>query len=130
MFRAVILVAACAALLALPDALLAQDSAGGGITILSGNFGKLGSRHQLDMTARLQQLCGDEGSHCDVFCSETSFGRYKLSRKAICRVVYRCPDGSTRSAEAAREEPILMRCPVAEQAEAEDNDPALVPIQR
>jgi hypothetical protein len=130
MVRVIASSAAYAALLTLPSVAIAQDSVGGGITILSGVFGKLGSSRQVDMTARLQQFCGQEGTHCDVFCSETSFGRYKISRKAICRVVYRCPDGSTRSAEAAREEPILMRCPALDDVEADNTEPALVPIGR
>ena len=89
----------------------AEGSAQGrGVTIVEGRFGTLGARSYLDITARLRQLCGSGSERCDVFCSETSFGRYALGRQPICRVLYRCPDLSTRSAEAAREEMIFLRC--------------------
>lgn len=78
--------------------------------MLSGQFGTLGAKRKLDIVQRLQELCGTESDSCSVFCSETSFGLYRLGPKPICRVIYRCPNGATRSAEAAREEPILMRC--------------------
>jgi len=83
---------------------------GGGVVVLEGRFGTLGSRSFLDITARLRELCANGSERCDVFCSETSFGRYALGRRPICRVLYRCPDLSTRSAEAAREEIIFIRC--------------------
>ena len=82
-----------------------------GIQIVTGVFGKLGRERKLDIAVRLQQLCGTASKSCHVFCSETSFGRYSLGRPAICRVTYRCGAGFVRSVEAAREEPILMRCP-------------------
>ena len=82
-----------------------------GIQIVTGVFGKLGRERKLDITVRLQQLCGAASKSCNVFCSETSFGRYSLGKHPICRVTYRCGAGFVRSVEAAREEPILMRCP-------------------
>jgi hypothetical protein len=81
-----------------------------GIYILSASFGKLSSPHKLDITERLQSLCGSQGESCDVWCSQTSFGGRNPGRHALCRAIYRCPDGATHSAEAEREEPILMRC--------------------
>lgn len=81
-----------------------------GIIILKGQFGTLGSKRKLDIAAPLQRLCGTGSERCDVFCSETSFGLFRLGRKAICRVTYRCFDGSVKSSEAAREEPIMLRC--------------------
>jgi hypothetical protein len=82
----------------------------GGVVILEGRFGTLGAKSYLDITARLRELCISGSERCDVFCSETSFGRYALGRQPICRVLYRCPDLSTRSAEAGREELIFLRC--------------------
>lgn len=82
-----------------------------GIQIVDGVFGKLGRERKLDIVARLQQLCGTTSTSCQVFCSETSFGRYRLGKHPICRVTYRCGASLIRSVEAAREEPILMRCP-------------------
>lgn len=90
-------------------AVVAQQ--GQGLVVLTGEFGTLGVKRKLDIVQRLQQLCGTEGQSCDVFCSETSFGRYRLGRRPICRVTYRCPGGVTKATEAAREEPILLRCP-------------------
>ena len=81
-----------------------------GIKVLTAQFGTLGGNQKLDISARLQQLCGAGSVSCSVFCSETSFGLSRLGRRPICRVAYRCPDASTRSVEAAKEEPILMRC--------------------
>ena len=87
------------------------EASSDGIQIVTGVFGKLRRERKLDITVRLQQLCGTASRSCHVFCSETSFGRYSLGRPAICRVTYRCGAGFVRSVEAAREEPILMRCP-------------------
>jgi hypothetical protein len=86
----------------------------GGVVVLEGRFGSLGSPVYLDITARLRELCVRGAERCEVFCSETSFGRYALGKRPICRVLYRCPDRSTRSAEAAREEPIFLRCDASE----------------
>lgn len=81
-----------------------------GVEVVSGEFGTLGRPVKQDITAKLQQLCGSSGASCSVFCSETSFGLFALGRKPLCRVTYRCPDRSTRSVEAAREELILLQC--------------------
>lgn len=81
-----------------------------GINILTAEFGTLGKARKLDIVAPLRTLCGTGGETCSVFCSETSFGRYSLGHRPICRVTYRCPDETTRSVEAAREEPILLNC--------------------
>jgi hypothetical protein len=98
------------------------DGAGGAIQVVTGTFGSLGHMRKLDITARAQDLCGSGAQSCQLFCSETSFGRYALGRKPICRITYRCGADSVRSVEAAREEPILMRCP---EQPAERNKPAL-----
>src|SRR5882757_4968254 len=74
-----------------------------GIRIATGSFGTLGSRHTLDIVARLQSLCGPDAQSCRVFCSETSFGRYNLGRMPICRVTYRRGPSLVRSVEAMRE---------------------------
>jgi hypothetical protein len=86
---------------------------GQAITIVTATFGTIGKRQPLDIGARLQLLCGRGAQSCHVFCSETSFGRYRLGSAPICRVVYRCGAEFVRSVEAMREEPILMRCPDA-----------------
>jgi hypothetical protein len=98
----------------------ARPAAGSGIQIVTGSFGTLGTRRSLDIVARLQSLCGSEAQSCRVFCSETSFGRYNLGRKPICRVTYRCGPTLVRSVEAMREEPLLLKCPdpLADQAMA------------
>ncbi len=90
-----------------PPAYRAND----GIRIITGSFGTLGNRRTLDIVARLQSLCGLEAQSCRVFCSETSFGRYDLGRRPICRVTYRCGPSLVRSVEAMQEEPLLMKCP-------------------
>jgi|GEM_PF-3992782 len=92
-----------------------------GIYVLSGSYAKPGSGRRIDIAARLQDLCGRQGTSCDIWCAQSTFGGRDPGRHALCRVIYRCPDGSTRSTEAGREEPILMRCPPAE---ADDHDPA------
>ena len=82
------------------------------IDVLTGTFGKLSKSRKLDIAERLRSICAGADQRCDVFCSETSFGRYRVGTHPICRVAYRCPDGTVRAAEAAKEELILMRCPV------------------
>jgi hypothetical protein len=110
-----------------------QASAVMGVTVLTAEYGTLGARRKLDISQRLQALCGTSGESCNVFCSETSFGLYRLGRRPICRVTYRCPDASTRSVEAAKEELLVMRCPVAlieegdEPAEDQPQPPPYLP---
>lgn len=99
-----------AATLFIASATAAAVPSGGGVVVLEGRFGTLGQPTYLDITQRLRELCVPGSDRCEVFCSETSFGRYALGKRPICRVLYRCPDLSTRSAEAAREEPIFLRC--------------------
>ena len=82
-----------------------------GIRVVTGSFGTLGTSRTLDIAAQLQNLCGPDAQSCRVFCSETSFGRYNLGRRPICRVTYRCGPSLVRSVEAMREEPLLMKCP-------------------
>ncbi len=81
------------------------------IEVVTGMYGVPGAKHVLDITERLQDLCGSGAQRCSVFCSDSSFGRYRLGHKPICRVTYRCGNEEVRSVEAWREEPILMRCP-------------------
>ncbi len=92
----------------------ANDAAGtlgdSAITVLSGSFGTLNSAHSLDVADALRALCAGADEQCDVPCSETTFGRYQLGKRPICRVIWRCPDGNVHSGEAAREDTILMRC--------------------
>ena len=99
------------------SAVQAAPTPGHGIAIISGAFGTLGTKAKLDISQRLQQICGLGGDRCEAFCSETSFGLYDLGRRPICRVTYRCPDGATRAVEAAREEPIVLIC--RDEADAE-----------
>ena len=121
MLRKFIAILVIVASFALNDVAFAGGSTG--IAILSGSYGKPGSAHRLDIADRLQTLCGADGTTCDVWCSQTSFGGRDLGRHALCRVIYRCPDESTRSTEASGEEPILMRCP-APDAEDRSSAPA------
>ena len=114
-------------LAACPIAAAAVAQQGQGLIVLTGEFGTLGVKRKLDIVQRLQQLCGPGSASCSVFCSETSFGRYRLGPRPICRVIYRCPDASTRSVEAAREEPILLRCDEPETEPAEANAQGLSP---
>ena len=95
------------------DSVLAATS-GNGIIIISGSFGSLGQQRKLDISRRLAEVCGAGSVSCQLFCSETSFGRYNLGRAPICRVTYRCGSNQVRSVEAMREEPLLLRCPDAE----------------
>ena len=108
-----------ALVLLLASPLQAAPPTGHGIAILTGEFGTLGNKAKLDITQRLQLLCGPGGDRCEAFCSETSFGLYDLGRRPICRVTYRCPDGATRAVEAAREEPIVLVC--RDEPDAEGN---------
>ena len=88
----------------------AAGQAAEGIRVLAGQFGTLGDKRKLDIVAPLQALCGSSSMSCSAFCSETSFGRYRVGRKAICRVTYSCPDASVQATEAAKEEVIALRC--------------------
>ncbi|NKJ02983.1 hypothetical protein [Novosphingobium sp. SG707] len=85
-----------------------------GIYVLTASSGKIGGHQHFDITSRLQDLCGNQGNTCDIWCSQTTFGGRELGRHSVCRAIYRCPDGATRSTEAGREEPILMRCLASE----------------
>jgi len=85
------------------------------IEILAASFGRPGNVHGLDIAPQLGELCAGAQERCDVFCSPTSFGRHApgsrpFARRAVCRATWRCPDGNVHSVEAAKEEPILMRC--------------------
>lgn len=91
------------------DVLAASPS--DGIVIVSGSFGTLGRDRKLDISAKLAEFCGADARSCQIFCSETSFGRYDLGKKPLCRVTYRCGAEYVRSVEAMREEPLLLRCP-------------------
>jgi hypothetical protein len=125
MFRWLLMAPAAAALF-LASVANAAALPNGGVVILEGRFGTLGARAYLDITARLHELCVPGSERCDIFCSETSFGRYALGKRPICRVTYRCPDLSTRSVEAAREEMIFLRCGEA-MPEAEPQDRTAAP---
>ena len=81
------------------------------VSIVSGTFGTIGNSRKLDISRQLTDVCGAGSQSCQVFCSETSFGRYSLGRAPICRVIYRCGAQEVRSAEAMIEEPLLLRCP-------------------
>ncbi len=81
------------------------------IEIVYASFGSLKRTRKLDIAPHLKSFCGADAKSCSVFCSETSFGRYQLGKRPICRVIYRCGPGEVRTVEAEREEPILMRCP-------------------
>ena len=80
------------------------------ISIVSATFGTIGTSRKLDISRRLAEVCGAGSVSCQVFCSETSFGRYNLGRAPLCRVTYRCGTHEVRSVEAMREEPLLLRC--------------------
>ena len=112
---------ACAA----PGRSAAQAS--NGISILTGEFGTLGAKRKLSIIAPLQKLCGSESDSCSVFCSETSFGRYNVGRRPICRVTFRCSDQATRAVEAAKEELIVLRC---EDEQAKDASEQQAPVEQ
>ncbi|MDT0507340.1 hypothetical protein [Novosphingobium sp. MMS21-SN21R] len=104
------------------------DAAGeGAITVLSGSFGTLNSAHSLDVADALRALCAGADEQCDVPCSETTFGRFQLGKRPICRVIWRCPDGNVHSGEAAREDTILMRCLLASSQRVEPAVDELMP---
>jgi len=90
------------------------------IEIVAGMYGMPGKAHVLDITAKLQDLCGAGAERCSVFCSDSSFGRYSLGPKPICRVTYRCGADYVHSVEALREEPLIMRCPQRRDLRGED----------
>jgi len=117
MIRAILVALVCAAMGCAPAGAQGRLSTattagydGRGIEILSGVFGRIGKARKLDIVERAQSLCGTGANSCQLFCSETSFGRYSLGRKPICRITWRCPDGNVHAIEAAKEEPMLMRC--------------------
>ena len=95
----------------LTQGVLAETSSSPHIEIVAGMYGKPGAKHVLDITEKLQDLCGPGATHCSVFCSDSSYGRYNLELKPICRVTYRCGADYVHSVEAWREEPTVMRCP-------------------
>ena len=103
-------VLAFAAAFAASSAVVSAQITAEQITIVAGTFGRTGHGPLFDIAPPLRQLCGNASERCDVFCSGTSFGHYMLSRKAVCRVAFRCPDGSLRSVEAAKEELLMIRC--------------------
>lgn len=114
-FKAAGLPLALLATMLLPDASEAR-----GLEIISASFGALGRDKTLDIAAKLRSLCGPDTQSCQIFCSETTFGRYSLGRRPICRVTYRCSPQVVRSLEAPREEPILLQCPaIADSARAD-----------
>lgn len=80
------------------------------ITIISAIYGDPAKRRVVDISLRSQELCGRRALSCQIFCSDTSFGRSRVGRRAVCRVTYRCGASAVRSVEAAREELVLMRC--------------------
>jgi hypothetical protein len=82
----------------------------GGLTIVSAHFGRSSGKNWMDVTARLQALCGAGSPSCDIWCMGDTLGTDQHDRHAVCRVIYRCPDASVRSTEAGHNEPILMRC--------------------
>lgn len=94
------------------------------IQIVAGMYGMPGRKHVLDIAARLQDLCGTGAQRCSVFCSDSSFGRYNVGYKPICRVTYRCGKEDVRAVEAWREEPILMRCPERQDEQVQPLPPA------
>lgn len=102
---------------------IAEGQISQGVKVLSAEFGTLGRSVKQDIASKLQELCGSGGASCAVFCSETTFGLYALGHRPLCRVTYRCPDRSTRSVEAAREELILLRCG----SETPDTNDGVVP---
>jgi hypothetical protein len=95
--------------------LIASNAVAHGVpmTVMRADFGTLSVKHRLDITQLIQDFCDCGGSNCTVFCSATSFGGRQAGSNAICRVIYRRPNGDTRSAEAALEEMIMLRCPAA-----------------
>lgn len=98
------------------SALVSAQTAAEQITIVAGTFGRTGHGPLFDIAPPLRELCGNAKERCDVFCSETSFGHYAIGRHPVCRVAFRCPDGSLRSVEAAKEELIMIRCRAAQAA--------------
>ena len=118
-----VILATCATL-AMAQSAIAGVISNPHIEIVAGMYGKPGRAHVLDITEKLQDLCGAGAERCSVFCSDSSFGRYSLGRKPICRVTYRCGADYVHSVEAGREEPIVMRCP----ARREDAAVPLAPL--
>ena len=109
---------------ALGGALAMQGALCGGAFAATSIHRRPGARNILDLTARVQDLCGLGAQSRDVFCSNSSFGRHNLGHKPISRVTYRCGAGYVRAVEARREEPIMMRCPLRH----DDQAPAASPI--
>jgi hypothetical protein len=102
---------------------LAAQAIEASIDVLSGSFGRPGAKRKLDIAEPLRTFCASATARCDVYCSATSFGHYKLDRHPICRVTWRCPDGNVHSTEAAKEEQILLRCVRPEGGEPAPDNP-------
>lgn len=115
------------AALALATDARAQADAAPGIEVLQGSFGAIGKARKVDLVAPLRALCAGSATRCETFCSETSFGRWRLGSKPICRVTYRCPDGDVRATEAAAEELLRLDCPPPALPEVAEAAPAPIP---
>ena len=87
----------------------AIPSADTAIFPLTATFGTPG-RRTLDVRERVALLCGGSAQSCQIFCAQTTFGGRHQDRYALCRVTYRCGATLVRIAEAARDEPLSLRC--------------------
>ena len=88
----------------------------GAIKIVTATYGARDSATQKDFTAKLQDLCGDEAKSCESFCSKAVVGEAKngfhipFIAAPICRVVYRCANELTRTAEAQTGDILFLNC--------------------
>ena len=85
----------------------------GTVQVMSARYGGRNDVSPRDFTAGLQQSCGESSTYCEVFCSEPYIGRALRGhylRHPLCRVVYRCGSQTTQTAEARKNETIVLSC--------------------
>lgn len=87
------------------------------LRIVSAYYGKPGASHPFDFSLRLQQTCGDRSTTCESFCSKAQIGgprsgllKMPFHAAPVCRVVYRCGQETTLTAESEDGETLTLSC--------------------
>jgi hypothetical protein len=82
-----------------------------GIDIVSGKYEERSGKVIMDVTDRVQEICGSQSRSCQFQCVGSTFGPNKLHHKKICRVIYRCGSQITKSVESDEFDPVNLSCP-------------------
>lgn len=97
------------------QACLAQAAVETQLRIVSASYGRPSATHTQDFSERLQQICGDHAVVCQSFCSKSLAGsgsglHIPFTGHPVCRVIYRCGDGSVEASETDDGEIIALSC--------------------